>query len=209
MQHQSAKMKKEIEGESKAVKPDLSTLTFTTPKDFTSWLAKHHKASPGIWMRLFKIKSGVPTITYAEALDVALCYGWIDGQKKTYDAESWLQKFTPRRRKSIWSKRNREHVERLQKSGRMKAAGIEEVEAAKADGRWEQAYESSTNMTIPADFLNELAKDKKAEAFFKTLNKTNIYSIVWRLQTAKKPETRIKRMKEILEMLNKGEKFHP
>jgi len=209
MQQRTAKMKNEIIGENKAVKPDLPILTFTTTEDFTSWLAKHYKMSLGIWIRLFKIKSGVPTITYAEALDVALCYGWIDGQKKTYDSESWLQKFTPRRRKSIWSKRNREHIERLDKSGMMQAAGIEEVEAAKADGRWDQAYESSGNMTIPTDFLNELAKDKKAEAFFKTLKKTNIYSIVWRLQTAKKPETRNKRMKAILEMLKKGEKFHP
>jgi uncharacterized protein YdeI (YjbR/CyaY-like superfamily) len=198
-----------IQGENKTVKSDLPILTFTSAEDFTSWLAKHHKVSPGIWIRLFKIKSGVPTITYAEALDVALCYGWIDGQKKTYDTESWLQKFTPRRRKCIWSKRNREHIERLDKSGMMKPAGIKEVEAAKADGRWEQAYESSANMTVPADFLNELAKNKKAEAFFKTLNKTNVYSIVWRLQTAKKTETRNKRMKAILEMLKKEEKFHP
>jgi uncharacterized protein YdeI (YjbR/CyaY-like superfamily) len=201
-------MKNKIQEENKVVKSDLPILTFTSSEDFTSWLAKHHKVSSGIWIRLFKIKSGVPTITYAEALDVALCYGWIDGQKKAYDTESWLQKFTPRRRKSIWSKRNREHVERLDKSGMMKAAGIKEVEAAKADGRWEQAYESSGNMTVPPDFLNELAKNKKAEAFFKTLNKTNIYSIVWRLQTAKKSETRNKRMKAILEMLKKGEKFH-
>jgi uncharacterized protein YdeI (YjbR/CyaY-like superfamily) len=202
-------MKNKIQGESKAVKPDLPMLTFTSTKEFASWLAKHYKVSPGIWMRLFKVKSGVPTITYAQALDAALCYGWIDGQKKPYDVESWLQKFTPRRNKSIWSKRNREHVERLDKLGLMKAAGIKEVEAAKADGRWEQAYESSSKMVVPTDFLNLLAKNKKAEAFFKTLNKTNIYSIVWRLQTAKKPETRDKRMKTILEMLKKGEKFHP
>ncbi|MFB6340945.1 YdeI family protein [Saccharicrinis sp. FJH2] len=201
-------MKNETQGENKAEKPDLPVLTFTSTEEFTSWLAKHHKISTGIWMRIYKIKSGVPTITYAEALDVALCYGWIDGQKKTYDAGSWLQRFTPRRRKSIWSKRNREHVERLYKSGMMQAAGIKEVEAAKADGRWEQAYESSGTMVVPEDFLNELAKDKKAEAFFKTLNKTNIFSIVWRLQTAKKPETRHKRMKAILEMLKNGEKFH-
>jgi uncharacterized protein YdeI (YjbR/CyaY-like superfamily) len=202
-------MKNKIQGEDKAVKPDLPILTFTSAEEFASWLAKHHKVSLGIWIRLFKIKSGVPAITYAEALDVALCYGWIDGQKKAYDTESWLQKFTPRGRKSIWSKRNRENVERLDKLGMMEAAGIEEVEAAKADGRWEHAYESSSKMIVPKDFLNELAKDKKAEAFFKTLNKTNIYSIVWRLQTAKKPETRNKRMKVILEMLKKGEKFHP
>lgn len=202
-------MKNKIQDENKTIKRDLPILTFSSTQEFTSWLAKHHKESLGIWIRLFKIKSGIPTITYAEALDVALCYGWIDGQKKPYDTESWLQKFTPRRRKSIWSKRNREHVERLNKLGMMKAAGIEEVEAAKADGRWEQAYESSSKMIVPKDFLNELAKNKKAEAFFKTLNKTNIYSIVWRLQTAKKAETRDKRMKAILEMLKKGEKFHP
>jgi uncharacterized protein YdeI (YjbR/CyaY-like superfamily) len=205
----SFKMKNKIQDGDKAVKPDLPMLTFTSTKEFISWLAKHHKVSVGIWIRLFKIKSGVPSITYAEALDVALCYGWIDGQKKAYDTESWLQKFTPRRPKSIWSKRNQEHVKRLEKLGLMKAAGIKEVEAAKADGRWEQAYESSSNMTVPTDFLNKLAKYKKAAAFFKTLNKTNIYSIVWRLQTAKKPETRNKRMEAILAMLKKGEKFHP
>lgn len=202
-------MKNKIQDKNKAVKRDSPILSFTSTEEFTSWLAKHHKMSSGIWIRLFKIKSGVPTITYAKALDVALCYGWIDGQKKAYDTESWLQKFTPRRRKSIWSKKNREHVERLDKSGMMDAAGIQEVEAAKADGRWEQAYDSSGNMIVPKDFLKELAKNKKAEAFFKTLNKTNTYSIVWRLQTAKKPETRDKRMKTILEMLKKGEKFHP
>lgn len=201
-------MTKKIQTKAKAVKPDAPILTFTSAKEFTSWLAKNHKVSSGVWLRLFKVKSEVPTITYSEALDVALCYGWIDGQKKPYDDESWLQKFTPRRSKSIWSKRNQEHVERLIKAGLMKPAGLAEVEAAKADGRWEQAYESPSNMTVPADFLDELAKHKKAKAFFETLNKTNIYSIVWRLQTAKKPETRIKRMQAILEMLKKGEKFH-
>jgi uncharacterized protein YdeI (YjbR/CyaY-like superfamily) len=192
----------------KVIKPDSPILSFTTTNELDAWFAKHHAVSTGIWTRLFKIKSGVATITYADALDVALCYGWIDGQKKTYDAESWLQKFTPRRPKSIWSKRNREHIARLEKLGLMKAAGIKQVEEAKADGRWEQAYDSASNMVVPADFLIELAKHKKAEAFFKTLNKTNTYSIVWRLQTAKKPETREKRMQAILEMLKKGEKFH-
>ncbi|HPE57427.1 MAG TPA: YdeI/OmpD-associated family protein [Bacteroidales bacterium] len=202
-------MKNDIQGESKAGKPELPILTFSSAEAFTKWLAKHHKTPSGIWMRIFKIKSGVPSITYAEALDAALCYGWIDGQKKSFDSESYLQKFTPRRTKSLWSKRNREHIERLEKAGLMQAAGKKEVEAAKADGRWEQAYDSSGNMVVPADFLTELARDKKAEAFFKSLNKTNTYAIVWRLQTAKRPETRNKRMKSILEMLKKGEKFHP
>ena len=202
-------MENKIQNKDKAVKPDSPIRSFTTTKELTSWLAKHHAVSIGIWMQLFKKKSGIDSVTYSEALDVALCYGWIDGQKKPYDAESWLQKFTPRRPKSIWSKRNREHVARLEKSGKMKAAGIKQVEAAKADGRWEQAYDSPSNMVVPVDFLKELAKNKKAETFFKTLNKTNTYAIVWRLQTAKKPETKNKRMKAILEMLKKGEKFHP
>ena len=202
-------MENKIQNKNKGVKPDSPILSFTNTKEFTSWLAKHHEDSTGIWLRLFKKNADVPSLNYAEALDVALCYGWIDGQKKTYDTDSWLQKFTPRRPKSIWSKRNREHIERLEKSWKMKAAGTEKVEAAKADGRWEQAYDSSSNMVVPADFLIKLAKNKKAETFFKTLNKTNIYSIVWRLQTAKKPETRHRRMKTILEMLEKGEKFHP
>lgn len=202
------KMENKIQSKNKGVKPDSPMLSFTTIKEFTSWLAKHHEASTGIWIRFFKKNSDVTSITYAEALDIALCYGWIDGQKKTYGTASWLQKFTPRRPKSIWSKRNREHIERLEKSGKMKAAGIKQVEAAKADGRWERAYDSSINMVVPADFLAKLAKNKKAETFFKTLNKANTYAIVWRLQTAKKPETRDKRMKIILEMLEKGEKFH-
>ena len=198
-----------IPNKNKVVKPDSQILSFTTAKELTSWLTKHHAVSTGIWIRIFKKNSDVKSITYAEALDEALCYGWIDGQKKPYDTASWLQKFTPRSPKSIWSKKNREHIERLEKSGKMKPAGIKQVEAAKADGRWEQAYDSQSNMVVPADFLEELAKNKKAEDFFKQLNKANIYAIVFRLQTAKKPETRDKRIKAILEMLKKGEKFHP
>ena len=202
-------MENKIQDENKAVKPDSPIFSFATTKELTSWLANHHTGSTGIWMRLFKKQSSVKTITYAEALDVALCYGWIDGQKRSYDTESWLQRFTPRRPQSIWSKRNREHIARLEKSGKMKAAGIKQVEAAKADGRWEQAYDSPSNMVVPADFLKELAKNKNVETFFKTLNKSNTYAIVWRLQTAKKTETREKRMKAILEMLKRGKKFHP
>ncbi|MCF8446984.1 MAG: YdeI/OmpD-associated family protein, partial [Bacteroidia bacterium] len=155
-----------------------------------------------------KKDSGKPTISYSEALDIALCYGWIDGQKKAFDEYAWLQKFCPRRAKSIWSKINTGHVERLIKDGRMRPAGLLAVENAKADGRWEKAYDSPSKMTIPEDFLKELSKNKKAEAFFKNLNKTNLFSIGFRLITAKKPETREKRMKEIIEMLAKGEKFH-
>lgn len=187
---------------------ELPIQFFPSPKGWETWLSKHHEASKGVWLRFYKKASGKKSLTYAEALDVALCYGWIDGQSKKADEESWLQKFTPRRPKSIWSKRNREYIERLQKAGRMKPAGLQEVEKAKADGRWDQAYDSPANMEMPEDFLQKLSKDKSAQAFFNTLNKTNKYAIGWRLQTAKKPETREKRMKNILEMLSRGEKFH-
>jgi uncharacterized protein YdeI (YjbR/CyaY-like superfamily) len=186
----------------------LPTLEFTSPKTFETWLAKNHEKTKGLWLKIFKKDSGIKTITYAEALDVALCYGWIDGQKQSFDESAWLQKFTPRSAKSIWSKINTGHVERLIKEGRMKPAGLKAIEQAKADGRWERAYDSPGNVTIPEDFLKELRKNKKAEAFFKTLNKTNLFSISFRLQTAKKQETKEKRMKQIIEMLSKGEKFH-
>ncbi|MHB8483467.1 MAG: YdeI/OmpD-associated family protein [Nitrospiria bacterium] len=159
-------------------------------------------------LRIFKKGSGQKTISYDEALDEALCFGWIDGQKQAHDDRSWIQKFSPRRAKSIWSKRNKEHIVRLVKERRMKPAGLKEVEAAKKDGRWDSAYDSPKNMKIPDDFLKELKRDKKAYAFFQTLNKANTYAIAWRLQTAKKPETRKKRMSEILAMMTQGKKFH-
>jgi len=162
-----------------------------------------------MWLRIFKKDSGEKTVTYAEALDQALCYGWIDGQKKTHDGLSWIQKFTPRRPKSSWSKLNTEHAERLIKAGSMTQAGLARIEAAKADGRWQTAYDSPRNAAPPEDFLVALRKNKKAKSFFETLNRINVYSIVYRLQTAKKPETRKKRMKLILEMMERGEKFHP
>jgi uncharacterized protein YdeI (YjbR/CyaY-like superfamily) len=182
---------------------------FESARDFRAWLAKHHNQSDGIWLRIYKKGTAVTTLTYPEALDQALCHGWIDGQKKPYDQQSWLQKFTPRGPKSGWSKINTEHAERLIISGEMAPAGIRSVEAAKADGRWGAAYDSSRNATVPADFLQELAKNRKAKAFFATLNKANIYAITYRLQTAKKPETRARRLKLILTMLAAGKKFHP
>lgn len=185
----------------------LATLAFKTPASFETWLEKHHDNSSGIWMKIYKKDSGQKTITYAEALDVALCYGWIDGQKQSFDEAAWLQKFCPRTAKSTWSKVNIGHVERLINTARMQPAGLKAIEKAKADGRWERAYDSSSKMTIPEDFLNELGKNKKAEAFFKELNKTNRFIIGFRLQTAKKQETRDKRMKEIIAKLAKGEKI--
>ena len=185
----------------------LTRLEFKTAKTFETWLEKNHDNSSGIWLKIFKKDSGVKTVTYAEALDVALCYGWIDGQKKSFDEQAWLQKFSPRTAKSIWSKVNVGHVERLIKEGKMRPAGLKAVESAKEDGRWEKAYDPPSKMTIPDDFLQELSKNKKAEEFFQGLNKTNLFSIGFRLQTTKKQETRDRRMKEIIEKLARGEKL--
>ena len=189
-------------------KNNLQIIAFESSKTWEDWLAENHETSIGLWLHIFKKNSEIESVDYAQALDVALCYGWIDGQKKTYDKKSWLQKFTPRRAKSMWSKRNVENIARLVKSRKMKPPGLKEVEAAKQDGRWKKSYTSSSTMVMPGDFMKELAKNKKAEAFFKTLNKANTYAIGWRLETAKKPDTREKRMKIILEMLSKGKKFH-
>ena len=148
-------------------------------------------------------------MTYAEALDEALCFGWIDNQKQAYDKSSWLQKFGPRKARSGWSKINTRHAERLRKAGRMKPGGLKEIHAAKCDGRWKRAYDSPSAANAPMDFLAALENNKKAKAFFKTLEKRNSYAIVYRLQTAKKSETRAARMRTIMEILAKGKKFHP
>jgi uncharacterized protein YdeI (YjbR/CyaY-like superfamily) len=184
-------------------------LAFKSSAEFRGWLETNHDKTDVLWLRIFKKGSGEPSITYAEALDQALCHGWIDGQKKPYDESSWLQKFTPRRPKSGWSKINTEHVERLRKAGQMVPAGLKAVEAAKADGRWKAAYDPPRKASPPEDFLKALAKSKKAKTFLEGLNKANVYAIVYRLQTAKKPETRERRMKMILAMLDRGEAFHP
>lgn len=188
---------------------DKPILSFANVKEWEKWLRKNHSISDGIWLNFQKKDSGKASVYYPEALDVALCYGWIDGIKKSYDAESWLQKFTPRRARSGWSKINTGHVERLVAAGRMQAAGLAQVEEAKRDGRWAKAYESQSKSTIPEDFLKALDKNAKAKKFFATLNKSNLYAISYRLQTAKRSETKEKRIKEILAMLEKGESFHP
>lgn len=186
----------------------MQTLSFGSAEEWEKWLAKHHGNSDGIWLQFFKKDSGIATVTHAHALDEALCYGWIDGQLQKSDDKSWLQKFTPRRPKSIWSKKNIEHTIRLCNAGKMKPAGLKQIEAAKADGRWAKAYDSPKAMQMPEDFLRQLAKNTKAQKFFETLNRANLYAIGWRLQTAKKPETREKRMKMLLQMLARGEKLH-
>ena len=182
--------------------------SFPSASAFRKWLTHYHDRTEGIWVRLFKKSSGEKSLTHAEALDEALCYGWIDGRANKFDDESWIQKFTPRGARSIWSKKNTDNIERLTSLGKMKFPGLEEVEKAKADGRWAKAYDSPKDMQLPDDFMKALSKNKKAKVFFETLNKTNKYAIGWRLQTAKKPETKEKRIKAIVEMLSKQQKFH-
>jgi uncharacterized protein YdeI (YjbR/CyaY-like superfamily) len=186
----------------------LEILSFQSPAHFRKWLAANHRQSAGIWLRICKKNAKQSSVTYAGALDEALCFGWIDGQKQRHDDTSWLQKITPRRPKSGWSKINTQHAERLVRAGRMKPPGHAEIDAAKEDGRWTAAYDSPSKSTIPEDFLAALRKNKKAAAFFATLNKANLYAIAYRLQTAKKPETRQKRMGVILAMLAKGQPLH-
>lgn len=191
-----------------SIKIELPILFFETSDDWMKWLEKNHSDSPGVWLRFYKKISGVSSVNYDLALDEALCYGWIDGQLKSFDEQSYLQRFTPRRVRSVWSKRNIENVMRLEKEGRMRPSGTREADAAKADGRWNIAYDSPSGMTIPDDLMEALSKDSKSAEFFNNLSRANKYAITWRLQTAKKPETREKRMKAILEMLSKGMKFH-
>ena len=171
-------------------------------------MAKEHTRAPGLLLRIYKKDSGISSVTYAEALEQALCFGWIDGQKLPFDANSWVQKWTPRRAGSRWSKINVAHVDRLIREGQMTPAGLEEVEAAKADGRWSAAYDSPATATVPPEFVKELASNAEAQRFYATLNKANLYAIAYRLQTAKRPETKMKRIRLIIDMLARGEKFH-
>jgi uncharacterized protein YdeI (YjbR/CyaY-like superfamily) len=179
-----------------------------SPGQWEKWLAANHDSSPGVWLRLRKKGAGRRSLSYPEALDAALCYGWIDGQKRSGDKASWLQKFTRRGARSRWSKKNTEHAERLTRAGRMRAPGLAQIESARKDGRWKAAYDPPSRAAVPEEFLRELGRDKKALAFFKTLNRANLYAIAYRLQTAKKPETRERRMRLILRMLANGETFH-
>jgi uncharacterized protein YdeI (YjbR/CyaY-like superfamily) len=192
----------------KPEKPDLQTLSFIDRQEFENWLEQNNTVTSGIWIRIFKKDSGMLTISYNEALNVALCYGWIDGQVKKHDENSYIQKFTPRRSKSMWSKRNIDLFNKLEEEGKVKPSGRKEAEKAKTDGRWERAYDSPGNMVVPDDFIQKISKNKKAFAFFESLNKTNKYTIGWRLQTAKTEITRQKRMEEILRMMEQEHKFH-
>lgn len=188
--------------------PAPAPRAFATAEAWGRWLAREHARQSGLWILFYKKNCGVPSITYLQALDEALCWGWIDGQLMPVDERSWRQRFTPRRPRSGWSKRNRDHVARLQAEGRMQPAGLAQVEAAKRDGRWESAYDSPANSMVPADLIAALSRFPEALAFFETLNKSNRYAITYRLQTAKKPETRQRRLEQVVAMMKAGEKFH-
>lgn len=190
-------------------KAELPILLFDDAGAWETWLAEHHATSPGLWLRLAKKNAPLRSVTYPEALDAALCYGWIDGQKKSFDEHTWLQKFTPRGPKSLWSKINRDRVDALAAAGRMQPAGLAAVERAKADGRWDAAYDSQRTATVPDDFQAALDRSPRAAEFFATLNGANRYAILFRVQTAAKPETRAKRIATLIAMLERGEKLHP
>jgi len=181
---------------------------FRTRAAWERWLAGHHGDEGGVWLKFAKKDTGITTVTYAEALEAALCYGWIDAQVKRFDETYYLQRFTPRRQRSKWSRINRDAATRLIESGDMKPPGLAEVERAQADGRWDAAYDSPANATVPADLERALRRDKKAREFFATLSKQNRYAILYRIQDAKRPETRARRIAQFVEMLARGETLH-
>jgi len=189
------------------VPDDLPIRHFKDQKAWEKWLVANADGK-GIWLQIAKKDSGIASVTYAGALEVALCHGWIDGQKRGHDEQFFLQRFTPRRPRSLWSKINIAHVERLVAADRMQARGLREVEAAKADGRWDAAYQSFSGMEVPAELTEALKKNSKAKAFFDQLDKTSRYSFCWRVRTARKPETRVARAEKFVEMLARGEKIH-
>jgi uncharacterized protein YdeI (YjbR/CyaY-like superfamily) len=182
---------------------------FKSSRDWAAWLDKNHRTSTGLWLRLAKKSSDLRSVTYKEALEVALCYGWIDGQKKPESDAAWLQRFVPRGSKSLWSKINREKTLALIASGEMKPAGLEAIENAKKSGQWEAAYDSPSAATVPDDFQAALDANPRAKAFFETIDRVNRYAVLWRIQTAKKPETRARKIEQFIAMLERGEKIHP
>lgn len=187
---------------------DLEIVAPKSPEDWEKWLEKHHATSPGVWLRMFKKDSGKLNLTYKEAVMINLCFGWIDSVRYKGDHESFLQRCSPRRKGGNWSKLNTEFVEELLKQGRMRPAGMKEVDDARRDGRWKRAYRNQGWSVTPKDFVKEVKKFPKAFAFYEGLNKANKYAIYFRLQTAKKPETRAKRFKKFIRMMKDGEKFH-
>ncbi|MGU3779101.1 YdeI/OmpD-associated family protein [Burkholderia metallica] len=186
-----------------------SALTFASQTEWENWLGQNGGASTGVWLRLAKKGADLRTVTYEQALESALCHGWIDGQKRAGDDICWLQRFTPRSAKSSWSKLNTDRAEALIAAGRMRPAGMSEIEKARKDGRWQAAYTSASNSTVPDDLQAALDAHPKAAKFFATLNSRNRYAILYRIQNARKPETRARKIAEFIDMLTRGETFHP
>jgi uncharacterized protein YdeI (YjbR/CyaY-like superfamily) len=195
----------------KSMKSNISypTLTFDNQASWEAWLKEENAHSTGVWLKMAKKESHIPSVNYTEALESALCYGWIDGQKAALDEQYWLQKFTPRGNKSGWSKINCMKAEALIASGRMQAAGLRQVELARADGRWDRAYESQSTIGVPEDLQNVLDRHPAALAFFNTLDSANRYAVLYRVTTAKKAGTRADRITKLVEMLDRNEKIHP
>lgn len=189
--------------------PENPSRLFKSKRDWAAWLDKNHRKHPGLWLRIAKKDSGLQSVTYQEALEAAICYGWIDGQKRPEDDKAWLQRFVPRSSKSIWSKINREKALALIKSGEMKPAGLEAIENAKKNSRWEFAYASQSKASIPPDLQKALDASPKAKAFFATLDSANRYTILFRTQNVKKAETRAKKIEQYIAMLERKEVIHP
>jgi uncharacterized protein YdeI (YjbR/CyaY-like superfamily) len=196
-------------GENHLMPTELLVILFPSAADLEAWLEQEHASSEGIWLKLAKKGSGIDSVTYAEAVELGLCFGWIDGQGRRLDERQYLQRFTPRRARSKWSRLNRDRVEALAAEGRMRPAGIAAVDAAKADGRWDDAYEPPSTAEVPPDLERELKRDRAARESFEALDGANRYAIIYRLNDAKRPETRERRLRKFLEMLRRGERIHP
>jgi uncharacterized protein YdeI (YjbR/CyaY-like superfamily) len=191
------------------VNDGLPVIPFVSAGDWEAWLEANHAASDGVWIKMAKKDSGIESVRYPEVLDSAICFGWIDGRREALDERHFLQRFTPRRPRSRWSRINREKAERLIAEGRMRPAGLAQVEAARADGRWDAAYEGQRTIAVPEDLQRELDARPEAKAFFGGLNSQNRYAILYRLQEAKKPETRARRLTKFVAMLEAQETIHP
>ncbi|WP_168120651.1 YdeI/OmpD-associated family protein [Paenibacillus sp. HB172176] len=189
-------------------KTELPEISFQNQTDMMSWLSLHGDSSPGFWLSIAKKDSGLESITYDEAMECALCYGWVDSQKKKGNTAFWLQRFTPRGKRSIWSKINKEKAERLLQDGRIMPAGLAVIEAAKANGQWEKSYEGQKTMEMPEDFANALEQHAQAKAFYESLNRTNQYAMLFRIHQAKKQETRAARIEKFIGMLEREEKIY-
>lgn len=187
----------------------LPAKPFKRQQDWTRWLKENHSTSPGVWLQLAKKETDMQSVSFDEAVEAALCFGWIDGQKEAHSEQYWLQKFTPRSDKSVWSKINKAKAVALIKAGKMKPAGLNEIERAKRDGRWDAAYDSASKSVVPNDLQSALDGNALAKDFFGTLDSRNRYAVLFRIQTAKKAETRAKRISQFVQMLERHEKVHP